>query len=738
LTLTDPRTEPSAEQFDHHSPAANADPVAYYRHFRETQPVGWTAAHDGFFFTTRHADVVRIARDDATFSSERAPAGTRGISFVIPFGPGLEQYPIELDPPRSTPYRELINPLLSFEAVRALEPMIARHTTAAIDAFVESGSVDFVRDLTNPVPAAVTLDWLGFPTDDWKKLAGPVHDIFASVPGTDRAMRGVEGLMYLESRIRELIAARREDPRDDAVSVLVHAEHPDGRPFTEQELVSVMYLLVAGGVDTTTSLTGSTLVWLSEHPEERQRLIDDPDLLDVAVEEFLRVFAPSQSMARTLLADAEVGGVPMRAGQRVLIPWVAANHDPAVFPDPETVVLDRNPQRHLSFGIGTHRCAGAHLARAMFGEMMRQVLTRLPDYRVLSESLVPYPTRGNQTGWDAIPALFTPGPRLGSAPAPAPIVTRELEVTAVRPVATDVVAVTFADPTGAELPAWSPGAHLEVRLPSGRLRQYSLCGDPAEPTWTVAVLREVAGRGGSVELHELARSGARLTVRGPRNHFPLVDAPDYLLVAGGIGVTPILAMARSLVGRGASVRVLYGGRTAGSMAFAEDLVALAGDRVQVLPQDVHGIPDLAAALAATGPETAVYCCGPAPMIAAMEAACAAAGISDRLHVERFTAPEEEAVIDTSHDVPFDVHLARTGTTVTVPADRRIVEVLRDVVPTLSSDCEQGYCGACETRVLAGVPEHRDSVLTEEERAAGRSMMVCVGRARTPSLTLDLE
>jgi cytochrome P450/ferredoxin-NADP reductase len=727
----------SAPTFDHHSAEANADPVAYYRRFREQQPVGWTAAHDGFWFTTRHADVVRIARDDATFSSERAPAGNRGISFVIPFGPGLEQYPIELDPPRATPYRELINPLLTYDAVELLKPMIARHTTRAIDEFIESGSVDFVRDLTNPVPAAVTLDWLGFPTDDWKKLAGPVHDIFASVPGTERAMRGVEGLMYLESRIRELIAARRVEPRDDAVSVLVHAEHPEGRPFTEQELVSVMYLLVAGGVDTTTSLTGSTLAWLSEHPEERQRLIDDPDLLDVAVEEFLRVFAPSQSMARTLLHDTEVGGCPMKVGERVLIPWVAANHDPEVFADPETVLLDRNPQRHLSFGIGTHRCAGAHLARAMFGEMMRQVLTRLPDYRVLPESLVPYPTRGNQTGWDAIPALFTPGPRLGSAAAAPSIVTRELEIIEVRTVATDVLAVTFADPSGVALPPWNPGAHLEVRLPSGRLRQYSLCGDPTSDTWTVAVLREPAGRGGSVELHELARSGARLTVRGPRNHFPLVDAPDHLLVAGGIGITPILAMARSLAGRGAPVRVLYGGRTAASMAFADDLVALLGDRVQLVAQDVHGVPDLAGTLATIGPETAVYCCGPAPMIAAMEATCAAAGISDRLHVERFTAPAEEAVVDTSHDTPFELHLARTGTTVTVPAGKRIVEVLRDVVPTLSSDCEQGYCGACETRVLAGEPEHRDSVLTEEERAAGRSMMVCVGRARTPSLTLDL-
>ena len=422
MTLTDPTRDdavPAREDtgFDHHSPAANADPAAYYREFRERCPVGWTDAHEGFWYTSRYADVVRIARDDATFSSEREAAGDRGIAFVIPYGAGLEQFPIELDPPRAAPYRELINPLLSIEAVAQLKPMIARHTTRVVDAFIEAGSVDFVRDLTNPLPAAVTLDWLGFPVDDWRRLAGPVHDIFAAVPGTDRSMRGVEGLIHLEKRIRELLADRRAEPREDAVSALVQARHPEGRPFTDEELTKVVYLLVAGGVDTTTSLTGSTLVWLSEHPAERQRLIDNPDLLEMATEEFLRVFAPSQSMARTLTTDAEVGGCPMRAGDRVLIPWVSANHDPEVFPDPESVRLDRNPKRHLSFGTGTHRCAGAHLARAMFAEMMRQVLTRLPDFRVLPDGLVPYPTRGNQTGWDAIPALFTPAPAGGTSRA---------------------------------------------------------------------------------------------------------------------------------------------------------------------------------------------------------------------------------------------------------------------------------------------------------------------------------
>ncbi|MER7169234.1 cytochrome P450 [Micromonospora sp. NPDC000207] len=734
---------PVADGFDHHSAECNADPVGYYQQYRQSCPVGRTDAHGGFVYTTRYADVVRVARDDDTFSSARSTAGGDGTAIVIPRGPGLEQYPIELDPPASTGFRDLINPLLTPEAVATLAPMIARHTTRVIDDFVTAGSVDFVRDLTNPLPAAVTLDWLGFPEADWAKLAGPIHDIFAALPGSERARRGAEGLAYMDSRIRDLIRERREQPTTDAVSYLATQRREDGELFDVDELVSVIGLLIAGGVDTTTSLTGSTLVHLSRNPDQRQRLIDSPDLLHNATEEFLRVFAPSQSMARTARADAEVGGCPVTAGERVLIPWVAANHDPAVFPDPEQVRLDRDAARHLSFGIGSHRCAGAHLARLMFREMITQILTRLPDYRVVEEGLVGYPTHGNQTGWDAIPAVFTPGPRADgaapTAPAAGPAGDLDLVVETVTPATADVVEVRLAAATGDRLPSWTPGAHLEVRLPSGRIRQYSLCGDPDDDgRYRIGVLREPAGRGGSVELHEVARTGATLTVRGPRNHFPLVDAPEYLFLAGGIGVTPILAMVREATRRQVPYRVVYGGRTRSSMAFADEVLALAGDRATLLPQDEAGLPDLAALIGATGPDTAVYCCGPGVMIEAVERASAAADRAGQLHVERFTAGDDlEVPFDPAANTAFEVHLARTGTTLQVPRDRRLIEVLRDALPGLTYDCEKGYCGACETRVLAGTPEHRDSLLTEEEKTAGRSMMICVGRCTSQRLVLDL-
>ncbi|MFG2463637.1 PDR/VanB family oxidoreductase [Streptomyces sp. NPDC048523] len=315
----------------------------------------------------------------------------------------------------------------------------------------------------------------------------------------------------------------------------------------------------------------------------------------------------------------------------------------------------------------------------------------------------------------------------------------QLRVTAVRAAAQDVVAVDLALPDGGDLPAWRPGAHIELRLPSGRLRQYSLCGDPADVgTWRIGVLREPRGRGGSVELHELARPGALFMVRGPRNHFPLTSAPSYLFLAGGIGVTPILAMVRAAAGRGTPFTVVYGGRTRSTMAFADELTAVAGDALTLLPQDEAGLPDLPRLLGGVNADTAVHACGPAPMLAAVERECARLGLADRLHLERFTAGDDlETAYDAAENRDFDVQLARTGGTLTVPADRRLIEVLRDAVPGLSYDCEKGYCGACETRVLGGTPEHRDSVLSEEERRAGRTMMICVGRCRGDRLVLDL-
>jgi ferredoxin-NADP reductase len=301
-------------------------------------------------------------------------------------------------------------------------------------------------------------------------------------------------------------------------------------------------------------------------------------------------------------------------------------------------------------------------------------------------------------------------------------------------IADDVVRLTLRHPEGEALPPWEPGAHLDLVLRPDLVRQYSLCGDPSDRSvLEIAVLREADGRGGSEFVHDQLFDGDRLRIRGPRNHFRLVDASRYLFIVGGIGITPIVPMIAAVDERGADWELCYGGRTRSSMAFREELTQKYGDRVTVWPRNEAGLPDLDGLLGYPEEDTAVYCCGPEPLMAAVEQRCQRWPLSV-LHVERF-APAEGA--DSGPRTKFDVELARSGLTVTVPAAKSILEVVEDAgVPVLSS-CREGTCGTCETPVLDGVPDHRDSLLDPEEQAANDTMMICVSRACSDKLVLDL-
>jgi ferredoxin-NADP reductase len=315
---------------------------------------------------------------------------------------------------------------------------------------------------------------------------------------------------------------------------------------------------------------------------------------------------------------------------------------------------------------------------------------------------------------------------------------RALVVRARRRLADDVVGLELADPAGGALPAWEPGAHVDVTVRPGVVRQYSLCGDPADRTvWRIGVLREPAGRGGSVHLHDQVGVGAVLTVGPPRNAFPLVPASRYLLIAGGIGITPLVPMAAELAARGADWRLLYGGRRSASMAFADEL-ARHGDRVVLHPQDSHGLLPLGPVLdgmrAAGGHiGAAVYCCGPPALLAAVEQACAD-WPPGALRIERF---QPVVAAHQAGDRAFAVRLAASGRTVRVAAGQSVLAALEADGLAVTSSCRDGTCGTCETQVVEGAVDHRDTVLTEAERAAGETMMICVSRAAGERLTLDL-
>ncbi|GAA3237923.1 PDR/VanB family oxidoreductase [Pseudonocardia petroleophila] len=308
-----------------------------------------------------------------------------------------------------------------------------------------------------------------------------------------------------------------------------------------------------------------------------------------------------------------------------------------------------------------------------------------------------------------------------------------LVVTDRRAAADGVVSLTLRRPDGGTLPAWAPGAHIDLILAPELERQYSLCGDPDRTDhWRIGVLREPDGRGGSAFVHEEVNVGKSVVVRGPRNHFGLDEAPSYLFIAGGIGITPILPMIAEAHRRGAAWKLWFGGRRGGSMAFQDELAAH-GDRVRFWPQEEKGLLPLDDILASRDADALVYCCGPEALLAAVESR-STEWPAGTLHLERFS-PKEFA--EPVSQKAFQVTCRQSGISVEVDPDRSILETLEEADVFVDSSCREGICGTCETEVISGAIEHRDSVLTLEEQAAGDRMMICVSRARGDGLVLDV-
>ena len=309
-----------------------------------------------------------------------------------------------------------------------------------------------------------------------------------------------------------------------------------------------------------------------------------------------------------------------------------------------------------------------------------------------------------------------------------------LVVTSTAILADGVQSLTLSRLDGESLPAWSPGAHVDLTLGDGLVRQYSLCGDPAVSRhWTIAVLREVDSRGGSAYLHDSVGVGTVLAACGPRNHFELIEAPAYIFVAGGIGITPLLPMLGTVQEQGSRWRLVYGGRARSSMAFADQLVRRYGERVSIVPEDECGLLDVDTLVEVDHIGTAIYCCGPEGLIQAVESAHSRIRRGS-LHVERFTAREGQP---TRADGTFEVEALRSGVTVTVDPSTTILDALESAGVRVLSSCREGLCGTCEVVVLDGVPEHRDSILGEVEQQASKTMFICISRCLSRKLVLDI-
>jgi cytochrome P450 len=418
----------SVKDFDHHSPRYLNDADALFREMRETNPIGWSEQHGGFWVVTRYEDAWNVLTDTETFSSDFDLDGERnggGGIFIPTRGPGGfgaaadhttsgRLIPLEVDPPDTQTKRRVVMRFLAPDAVRGLEDKFRQIVTSLIDNHIESGRLDMCNDLAIPAPTLLTLNMFRAPLTNWQRWASPLHGLNgAETEGTPGHEAAQHGMAAIGRELQELIAERRANPGDDILSAIVHAT-VDGVPFSDEEAQEFALTVLAGGVETTTSLLLHTFAWLDQHDEDRKRLIADFSLLPSACEEFLRLSTPNQTVARTVTRDVVVAGKQMKAGDRVLVCRSSANRDEAVFPRPYECELDRFPNRHMSFGMGAHRCLGSTLARMEFRVAMEEVLTRVPDFKIDWEGTRRFPDVGVMDGYVTMAASFTPGPRVGS------------------------------------------------------------------------------------------------------------------------------------------------------------------------------------------------------------------------------------------------------------------------------------------------------------------------------------
>ncbi|MGY5308287.1 cytochrome P450 [Nocardia gipuzkoensis] len=403
--------------FDRYAPEYRENFQSITEEMQSECPLAWTDTYEGHWVAAGNKEVFELARCPHV-SNDNDPQGVRkgykGISIPPPpRARGIRGGILEMDEPEHRELRSALNPYLSPAAVKRWIPFVDEVVRAALDEKIESGRIDFVDDLANVVPAVLTLGMLGVPLRKWTIYNEPVHAAVYTPPDSPDYPRIAEMHRTMGLDLLTNLAEIRENPRPGLIHAVASAP-VNGEPLPDMEILGMLSLLIGGGFDTTTALTAHALEWLSEHPGERETLSRERDLLlDSATEEFLRYYTPAPGDARTIAQDCEVAGTSFEEGDRVWLSWAMANRDPAVFDNPEELILDRKGNRHYSFGLGIHRCIGSNVARTVFKRMLVAVLDRMPDFRCIPEETVHYDTIAVIQGMRHLPAEFTPGPRLG-------------------------------------------------------------------------------------------------------------------------------------------------------------------------------------------------------------------------------------------------------------------------------------------------------------------------------------
>lgn len=706
------------------------DPYPVYARLRQLGPVVWLSQQQ-VYALPRYAEVASVLRQPKRFIS------SRGVSLNERTNRLLVGSTLNSDPPEHDATRAITSEPLLPGALEAIAPRIRRAAEGLVAELARRGRFDAVADFAQYLPVTIVAELVGLPDQARAKMltwASATFNLFG--PENERAKAAFDDLRDLKAFLDEYGTPDKLKPGGWAQRIFsVGAER--GIPF--ETCAQLMRDYINPSLDTTISSTGQAIKFFADAPDQWALVRARPELIPNAVEEVVRLASPIRAFTRFVAEDSEVAGVPIPAGARVMVMYASANRDERKFADPDRFDVTRDVHDHLGFGSGVHMCMGMHLARLEIVSLLQSLARHVKTIALDGEPVVAM----NNTirAYASLPVVVEADEALGdtagteTAPAAQDSETLTVRVAARSPAAQDIVAIELEGADGAPLPRFEPGAHVDVHLPGGLLRQYSLSNDPAaHGRYRLGVLLDPNSRGGSAAVHAGVQVGQVMQIGRPRNNFPLrLDASHTVLFAGGIGITPILAMAHALQAAGRSFELHYCGRSAARLAFLGELDRF-GPRVQVHLDDGPAAQhlDLDRVLAKPAPERHLYVCGPNGFMDFVTHAAQRLGWNEEtVHLERFGAEVN------TDGAPFTVVAARSKVTFDVQPGQRIAEKLIEHGVAVSMSCQSGVCGTCITRVIDGMPDHRDHVQTASEKASNRTITVCCSRSKTRRLVLDI-
>lgn len=722
------------------------------------QDLAWSRDNPGFQFSVKLGGYVVSRYDDIVSVLDR-PEIFSSRPTVPEFPPMVRDLFANKVPDKGTllahdnpDHDRLRKSVASFFVPRRLErfePMLRAAAHDMVDKFVDDGSVEIKSHFALPVPLRCIVVVAGLDPAKWEWI-GLCLSLFGGITKSEEKLsiqQRVQNVLDLHSYIATVIEARRTDRKDDLISHIWNERDAGVVDMTDFEHLSMIPGLLLAGHETTTNVLSMGLAHLLHHNLWEQ-ISESDKTRSAAIEELLRYESAIIGMWRVVTKETSFGNTVFKSGDKLFVAYNSGSRDHAKFENPDVIDVDRRATtQHLGFGRGIHACLGAPFARLLLRTELSVLSERLSNLRLDTPyEAINYNEGPEGRGIEEVRVCWDPPSqrdvKRSAAVIPAKGTSGTLQdlamvVSEAIKVSCGVIQITLRCADSSDVPRWTPGAHIDVKAGPFGFRQYSICSNPDDRQHLKIAAYKENETGASHFIHVNVRKNSEMSIRGPRNNFAfLPGSHKTVFIAGGIGITPIKPMAAEAKVRGIDYTLIYLGRRRDALAFVGYLTDEHADRCIIWITDEHGgerfdVSRYVRALDTNG--LRVYCCGSESLLADVERSLEDAPLGV-LRTERFAIP---SVSSTSTNTGFDVVLGRSGKTLRVPEDRSILDVINEAGAGVMSTCNKGLCGTCEVRVLNGLPEHRDAVLTPAERAESNTIMTCVSRCSGSKLVLDL-